>query len=150
MWQIISIVVITLFTGGYIGLILYYRNLFCRLNTFQIEKAKPLTRFSVVIPARNEEDIIGKCIESIYRQDYPAELFEVIVIDDHSTDNTSDVIAQLQKKFSSLKLVRLEEAMKGKLLNAYKKKAIDTAIHKTSGEWIVTTDADCIVTNQWL
>jgi len=150
MWQIISIVVITLFTGAYIGLILHYRNLFCRLTSYQPEKTIPATKFSIIIPARNEEAIIGKCIDSIYKQNYPAELFEVIVIDDHSTDDTSDVIAQLQKTYASLKLIRLAETVQGKLLNAYKKKAIDTAIHQTSGNWIVTTDADCIVTDKWL
>jgi cellulose synthase/poly-beta-1,6-N-acetylglucosamine synthase-like glycosyltransferase len=150
MWHIISIVILTLFTGAYIGLILYYRKLFCRLKPFSIKKLIPKTKFSIIIPARNEEDSIGACIESIFKQDYPENLFEVIVIDDHSTDNTSKVIIDLLERFSSLKLIRLAEAIQGKLLNAYKKKAIDMAINQTSGEWIVTTDADCLVTSEWL
>lgn len=150
MWQIISIVLITLFTGAYIGLILYYKELFSRLTPFIPASNKPKTKFSIIIPARNEEESIGICIESIYRNNYPSELFEVVVIDDHSTDNTSNVVTALQNKFSSLRLIRLEEAVQGKLLNAYKKKAIDTAIHQTTGDWIITTDADCIITDQWL
>ncbi len=150
MWHIISIVILTLFTGAYIGLILYYRKLFCKLKPFSQRNITPKTKFSVIIPARNEEDSIGLCVESIFKQHYPSDLFEVIVIDDHSSDSTSAVIIELQNKFSSLKLIRLAELVKGKLLNAYKKKAIDMAINQTSGEWIVTTDADCLMAPEWL
>ncbi len=149
MWQIVFIIVITLFTGGYIALILYYHNLFSRLKPFQLQNIACKTKFSVVIPARNEEESIGICIRSIYQNNYPAHLFEVIVIDDHSIDNTSVVVAELQEKFATLKLIRLAETINGKLLNAYKKKAIETAISQTSGDWIITTDADCIVPNEW-
>jgi glycosyltransferase involved in cell wall biosynthesis len=54
------------------------------------------TKFSVIIPARNEEENIQNCLRSILEQDYPAELFEVIVINDHSTDGTEDIIRLMQ------------------------------------------------------
>ena len=73
-----------------------------------------------------------------------------MVIDDHSTDTTSTVVISLQKQYPSLKLIRLAEEVNGKLLNAYKKKAIETAVPKTTGDWIITTDADCIAGDQWL
>lgn len=150
MWHLILIMATVLFTGGYIGLIIYYRSLFNKLNPHTSFSSIPVTKFSVIIPARNEEDSIGNCIESIFHQDYPLHLFEVIVIDDHSTDNTSAVVTNLQKKYATLKLIKLADEVKGKLLNAYKKKAIDTAIPKTAGDWIVTTDADCITGKEWL
>ncbi len=150
MWQTILITVTIFFTAGYVGLICYYRYLFGKLQPFKGNTETPVTRFSVLIPARNEEDSIGDCIQSIYRQSYPLDLLEVVVIDDHSSDRTSEVVVQLQKQYSSLKLILLADEIKGKLLNAYKKKAIESAIPQTSGDWIVSTDADCVVDNNWL
>ncbi|HEX6916108.1 MAG TPA: glycosyltransferase [Chitinophagaceae bacterium] len=150
MWPIISIAVITVFTVCYATLILFYRQLFLRLRPFFPPDAGPTTRFSVIIPARNESLHIAGCVRSVYRQDYPRELFEVVVVDDHSTDDTAAIVKQLQSEFSSLKLVRLQDALQGRLLNAYKKKAIATAIPQSSGDWIITTDADCRMTSSWL
>lgn len=150
MWYIVSIIVVSVLTGCYIGLIYYYRDLFIRLTPFSNETATPSVKFSIIIPARNEEDCIGKCIESIYRQQYPVNLFEVIIIDDHSTDATSQIVLQLKEKYGEIKLIRLQDEVQGKLLNAYKKKAIETAIPQTSGDWIITTDADCTIPVHWL
>jgi cellulose synthase/poly-beta-1,6-N-acetylglucosamine synthase-like glycosyltransferase len=150
MWQLALIIITVVFTGGYVALIAYYRKLFKKLRPFQVKHGSAATKFSIIIPARNEEDSIGYCIASIYSQDYPAHLFEILVIDDHSTDRTSEVITLLQKQHGTLKLIRLADEIKGKLLNAYKKKAIETAIPQTSGEWIITTDADCHVEKNWL
>lgn len=150
MWHLTLIIVTVIFTGGYIALIIYYRRLFGKLKPFNATSVEPVTKFSILIPARNEEESIGKCLASVYRQDYPAALFEVVVIDDHSTDTTADTVTELMKKHSTLKLIRLADEVKGKLLNAYKKKAIETAIPKTSGDWIITTDADCLAGETWL
>ncbi len=150
MWKPLLLFITVLLTGGYLVLIGYYRMLFKKLHSFKIGAVVPSTKFSIIIPARNEEDSIGNCIASIYNQHYPAELFEVLVIDDHSTDATSAIVQELQQQYSTLKLIRLADEIKGKLLNAYKKKAIETAIPKTSGEWIITTDADCNVDKDWL
>jgi len=150
MWQPILIIVTILFTGGYVGLIAYYRYHFRKLQPYKATSETPITSFSIIIPARNEEDAIGNCIQSIYSQSYPSALLEIVVIDDHSTDSTSEVVIQLQRQYTSLKLIRLADEIKGKLLNAYKKKAIESAIPQTSGDWIVTTDADCIVHENWL
>jgi cellulose synthase/poly-beta-1,6-N-acetylglucosamine synthase-like glycosyltransferase len=150
MWHLLLLILTVLFTTGYIALILYYRYQFLKPGPYKAQHLTPATKFSIIIPARNEEESIGNCIGSIYKQDYPAALFEVIVVDDHSTDATSAVVTRLQALYPSLKLVRLADAVKGKLLNAYKKKAIETTIPKTTGDWIITTDADCHVGDQWL
>ncbi|MEO7531739.1 MAG: glycosyltransferase [Sediminibacterium sp.] len=111
---------------------------------------KPQTKFSVIIPARDEEDNIYHCLQSILQQNYPADLLEVIAINDHSTDQTEMIIRSLQKEYHNLQLLNLSEHLGGNPLNAYKKKAIELAIAQSNGEWIVTTDADCIVANNWL
>jgi cellulose synthase/poly-beta-1,6-N-acetylglucosamine synthase-like glycosyltransferase len=111
---------------------------------------QPNIFFSIIIPARNEEDNIGNCLRSIINQNYPKQLFEIIVIDDHSTDKTSLIISQFQEKNSNIKLINLQNELEGKQLNAYKKKAIEMAVEKAKGSWIITTDADCILKPTWL
>lgn len=98
--------------------------------------------FSIIIPARNEEKNIGRLLQSLQKQNYPQHLFEVIVIDDHSTDNTVDIT----KSFTGAHCISLQEDA----INSYKKKAIETGIAAAQNEWIVCTDADCVVPQNWL
>ena len=81
-------------------------------------------------------------------QSYSKDLFEVLVVDDHSTDKTAEIV----KGFSTqnIKLIALKDFIPDIGLNAYKKKAIEIAIQQSSGELIVTTDADCIAPATWL
>jgi cellulose synthase/poly-beta-1,6-N-acetylglucosamine synthase-like glycosyltransferase len=128
-----------------------YRRWFLKIQPFTSSSAiPPHISFTVIIPARNEEDQIEKCLETVLAQNYPDHLYEVIVADDYSTDNTATIIQQLQKKFSNLRLLQLGKVLPDKQLNSYKKKAIELAIEMSKGDWIVTTDADCMVTKNWL
>lgn len=150
-----GIYVLVLFTGIllllYVVLISYYRRWFLKLQPFVIPPAiTPATRFTVIIPARDEEEQIAECVTGILQQHYPAHLFEVIVIDDHSSDATPAIIQQLQQQHANLHLIQLEKELKGQQLNSYKKKAIELAIGRCQGEWIVTTDADCFMGKNWL
>ncbi len=132
-------------------MILNYRKWFLQLKPFvSTSTHQPSIFFSIIIPARNEENNIGSCLQSIINQNYPKKLFEIIVIDDHSTDNTSLIISQFQAKNSNIKLINLQYELEGKQLNAYKKKSIEMAVEKASGTWIITTDADCILKPNWL
>ncbi len=123
-------------------LILFYRAGWRELKPFSQIDLEPSIRISVIIPARNEEKNIGKLLSSLEKQTYPPHLFEVIVVDDHSTDNTADVV----NSYSFAKLIKLEFDN----INSYKKKALETGIAAASGDLIVTTDADCIVPGNWL
>ncbi|MFC3196542.1 glycosyltransferase [Parapedobacter deserti] len=105
----------------------------------------PQTKVSVLIAARNEEANIGRTLTDLLAQDFPAELLEIIVIDDHSTDNTSSVVQSYAGQ--GVKLLQLNESAP---LNSYKKKAISRAIEAAAGEFIVTTDADCRMGRDWL
>lgn len=106
---------------------------------------KPKTKVSVLIAARNEAESIHLTIEDIINQNYPADLFELIIVDDHSTDDTSKIIASYAD--SGVKLIQLNEK---EALNSYKKKAIALAITQAEGELIVATDADCRMGKNWL
>jgi cellulose synthase/poly-beta-1,6-N-acetylglucosamine synthase-like glycosyltransferase len=151
MWAIIFISFTFILLTTYSILILSYRKWFLKLKPFESTmNHRPTNFFSIIIPARNEEDNIGNCLQSIIIQNYPSYLFEVIVVDDHSTDKTSFIISQFQQQYSNIHLIKLQDELQGKKLNAYKKKAIDIAVLQAKGNWIVTTDADCILQPNWL
>ena len=126
----------------YSFLILYYRAGWRELEPFSQTSQGSTIKISVIIPARNEEENIGKLLSSLEKQTYPNHLFEVIVVNDHSTDNTATVV----NSYSFAKLIELGFDN----INSYKKKAIETGIAAASGELIITTDADCIVQENWL
>lgn len=107
-------------------------------------RAKPVF-ISILIAARNEEDTLPFLLEDLLNQDYPKELLEVIVVDDHSTDNTAKVVQAYAEK--GVRLIQLNESS---ALNSYKKKAISTAIDQSRGDFIITTDADCRVGPNWV
>lgn len=103
------------------------------------------TPVSIIIAARNEEDKIGNTIDDILAQDFDKKLLEVIIIDDHSTDATAEIVKSYAHQ--GIQLIQLNESS---ALNSYKKKAIQTAIGTAVGELIITTDADCRMGPYWL
>jgi len=149
MWLFISYLAMAL-TAIYCVLIIFYTIFFQKLSLFKkANGAQPKTRFSIVIPARNEAANIEKCVQSILQNEYPQQLFEIITVDDFSTDETATAVLQLQKKFPNLRLIQLKDHLTGKQ-NSYKKKSIEVAVSLAVYEWIITTDADCAVKPAWL
>jgi Glycosyltransferases, probably involved in cell wall biogenesis len=84
---------------------------------------------SIIVPAYNEEKMIGKCLESIFDQDYKGEM-EVIVVNDGSTDRTADTVLKYPVKFIDLKV------------NAGKANALNRAIGDAKGDILIFTDSD--------
>lgn len=124
----------------YLVLFLYiYRNLL-KTRTYHPPK-NPGIFVSVIIPCRNEENNIEELLGCIARQDYPSGNFEVIVVDDHSEDDT-------YKKASSFKLLRNLQVIPGE--GTGKKNAIRSGISISRGNLIVTTDGDCRMGSDWL
>lgn len=148
-----------LFTGiacllfiAYSALIIRYQRLWKAIPTFAPRRlASP--RVSVLIPARNEETIILDCLQSLAGQSYPKDRFEVIVLDDHSTDRTAAVVREFAAAGAdglTLRCLSIAEMVLPNGLTAYKKFAIETGVGAASGELIVTTDADCFFDAHWL
>lgn len=125
-------------------------------------------RVSVVIPARNEAASIGACVEAVLANDYPADRFEVIVVDDDSADATVPIVEQLQARFNGvlaplgdgengdekdaddearLRLVRVGAATRAR---AHKKHALTRGVAAARGDLVLTTDADCLVPPGWI
>ncbi len=103
---------------------------------------------SVVVAARNEEATIAGLLSDLRGQTYPADRFEVIVVDDQSEDKTADVITQAANSQRNVHLVRVEEEDDTGLIA--KKRAMDLGIRSSLGEIILTTDADCRVLPRWI
>ena len=126
----------------YGSLIFYYWRGWRAIPFFNSDQADASIFVSVVIPARNEEENIGNLLEALQRQDYPKSLTEIIVVDDHSSDLTAEIV----KRYADVRLLTLEDDQ----INSFKKKAIEKGISAASGELIITTDADCVPTRGWL
>lgn len=106
-------------------------------------------KISVIVPARNEEEGIEQCIRSLLAQSYPKSLLEIIIVDDHSTDETAAIVKRYAEY--GVQLISLQDVvLPGQYTIAFKKKAIEAAIRKASGTLIVTTDADCTFHENWL
>jgi cellulose synthase/poly-beta-1,6-N-acetylglucosamine synthase-like glycosyltransferase len=102
---------------------------------------------SVVIAARNEERNIARCLESIAALDYPADRFEVIVVDDHSQDRTAEIVQRHAESMGNIRLVEAGDPV-AHLLG--KMNAVAQGIKHCRGEIIALTDADCVVPPRWL
>jgi cellulose synthase/poly-beta-1,6-N-acetylglucosamine synthase-like glycosyltransferase len=139
-----SIIGILIFLYGLI--LLFYRQGWRKSqHFFTSDHYTPSKRFSIIIAARNEAIHIGNCLNSLQQQNYPKSLYEIIVIDDHSEDQTAEVV----KQYHNVMLIHLSD-YNNTNTGAYKKQAIALGISKSSGEYIITTDADCIVPKNWL
>jgi len=88
-------------------------------------------------------------MRSLCNQEYPSELFEIIIVDDGSTDKTWDLISGFYHPEKEICSLRLEDISEGKF-SAYKKRAIFSGIGVSHNDVIVTTDADCLHPPEWL
>jgi cellulose synthase/poly-beta-1,6-N-acetylglucosamine synthase-like glycosyltransferase len=138
-------IICSIFTAGYLLLVLYFIKGWTNLKQPEIKAGGYTTKVTVMVAARNEQERIHYTIEDILAQDYPKHLTEIIIVDDHSTDRTSEIISSYANR--GVKLLQLNEA---RPLNSYKKKAIAKAIGISTGDFMVATDADCRMGTKWL
>ena len=135
-----NLVLLILFFSGYTVIVSI-------VNLFSFQRPKPLTPntnslISIIIPCRNEEENIEASVESILNQDYKN--FELLLIDDNSTDNTWKIIDKLSKKYSQIK------SFKGKKLPANwagKNWACHQMFQKSKGDFLLFIDADTKLIN---
>ncbi|GAA5219544.1 glycosyltransferase [Membranihabitans marinus] len=103
-------------------------------------KDLPQLSLTVLIPVRDEGKNIAACIDSILKQSYAYDGFEILVVDDHSSDETAEVVSQ----YSMVKYLALGPNQHGK------KAAINAGVKEAAGEIILTLDGDCIVGENWV
>lgn len=147
----IIIFIFSLIILVYCILILLYNKWFNALDTYKATYTASHIFFTVIIPARNEEQNIGTCLQSIIDNNYDSNFLEIIIIDDFSTDNTLQIVEDYKRKYYFIKAMEMKNLTNDKeRINSYKKLAIQKAIEQARGEYIITTDADCIVPKKWL
>jgi len=120
---------------------------FDKVENFKSPTLSPKTKFSIIVPFRNEVDSLKSLLESISMMNYPSELFEIWFIDDDSNDNSVMIIENFIRENKKLHIKVLANKHKS---DSPKKDAIYTAIVKANFEWMITTDADCIIPKNWL
>jgi cellulose synthase/poly-beta-1,6-N-acetylglucosamine synthase-like glycosyltransferase len=101
---------------------------------------------SIIIPFRNESENIISNIQSIIKQNFPTENYEVIYVDDNSTDNSFRILNEFPKPIN----VKVLSLPRDYSPNAHKKRAIRYGIENSMGDIIITTDADCFYSENWL
>ena len=112
-----------------------------RIPVFSPEKhPNPLCRVSVIIPCRNEEIHLPTLLDGLKNQFLHP--YEIIFVDDNSTDNTAGILSEFCAQFSDIHLIQNT--------GTGKKQALATGISYATGELIVTTDADCVPHDSWI
>ena len=112
------------------------------------ENYSPKTKFTIIVPVRNEAAHIERCLKSILDQNYPKELFEIIVVNDHSTDDTLSIINALNA--DQISVINLSEYELDENFNSFKKFGIQKGIEKADGQMLLHTDGDCVVQKNWI
>ena len=102
---------------------------------------------SVIIAARNEEKNILRVLRSLMDQNYPKDRFEVIVVNDRSTDSTASTVETFRRSFPSVRLITIETNT-GDM--PHKKNALRTGIAESTFGILAFIDADCIAGKEWL
>jgi 1,2-diacylglycerol 3-beta-glucosyltransferase len=109
-------------------------------------RSLPNLSVSVIIAARNEDANLHDCLESVAHQTYSTSLYEIIVINDGSTDDTETICNDFAKRYSHIKVITAkdDEIIRGKA------NALAQGIEAATGEIILITDADCTVPRTWV
>lgn len=131
----------------YVLLVLWYRRAWQQLPEVGAIAFQPSTSVTVLVPARNEGRHIEACLQSLVAQEYPDHLWQIIVIDDASEDDTADKVAAIAARYPHVSCLQMEPDAG---LQSHKKRAIEKGIAAATGEWIVCTDADCTMGPLWL
>lgn len=108
--------------------------------------AERMLRISVIVPARNEETTIRRCLDALTCMEYPEDKLEIIVADDHSSDATPEIIDEYASRFKQIRRLAVPEPSEG--LKG-KPHAVHQAIGQSSGDLVLMTDADCAPNPAW-
>ena len=147
------ILLLIIITVLYLLLILALALGFDKVEDFKVEDIKAKTKFSIIIPFRNEAKNLPELLASIEALNYPKSYYELVFVDDDSTDDSVDIISKvLDKKFLNKNFTRTDIKIINnvRVSKSPKKDAISSAIKVAKHDWIVTTDADCVLPKFWL
>ena len=141
---VLSIVIFGLYTILIMSFVIGFDKVPVFQNDFEVTEK---TNFSIIIPFRDEAENLSILLESINQLRYDSAHFEILMVDDSSQDGSVSILKNFQKENPGISLQLLNNIRKS---NSPKKDAIETAIKQAKFEWIITTDADCKLPENWL
>jgi cellulose synthase/poly-beta-1,6-N-acetylglucosamine synthase-like glycosyltransferase len=137
--------ILILLALAHVGVVLFFR---IGLGRLRERRATPQPPVSIIVPARDEEALLPRCIASLQRQQgYPPERIEIIVVDDRSEDSTAEIVRRFAARDPRVRLLQVEGNPKG---YSPKKNAVDQGIAVARGEILLPIDADCEAHPGWL
>ena len=142
MIHFLLLAIITVFSS-YFLLVLYLIIGWLNSNSNTQQTQNPAAKFSIIIPFRNETGSIESCIQSLSELNYPKDFFELILVNDNSTDNSAHITDEKIKNLPNAKLLHLTK-------KRGKKAALELGIEIANNPIIITTDADCNYQSSWL
>ncbi len=142
--MLIASLLLTLF---YVALILAYYITWLRIPYYKLQPTEQLEFYSILVPARNEATTISECLQDIINQHYPSSHFEIIVINDDSTDETEAVVNKFITQYPERSISLLNTK---NIQQSGKKAAITYAVDHAKGKYLLLTDADCKRGDNWL
>ncbi len=145
---LLSSILIALLLFLYMMLLMQYRRAWFRAGNMSpsLSNQTDSPFLSVIVAVRNEEQRIETLINHLLAQHYPETRMEIIIVDDHSTDQTATRVQSFTDP--RVRLLRMTEVDNTTV--AFKKLALQTAVAASRGSYIVTTDADCRMGKYWL
>ncbi|MDP3353484.1 MAG: glycosyltransferase [Flavobacteriaceae bacterium] len=143
----IDLLIFCFVTSFYLLLIIFLAIGVKKLKVFIGFKTHQQNSFSIIIPFRNEAQNLNALLESLRKIQYSQEQFEIIFVNDSSTDNSVNIVEDFIIQNSAFQIKILHNNLKAL---SPKKEALEKSIKIAKYEWIVTTDADCVVPNLWL
>ena len=120
---------------------------FDKVKIFKPNNLSPKTAFTIIVPFRNEAKNLPKLLQSFSNLNYPIQLIQIVMVDDFSKDDSTKIYNQWRLNHEAVDTTLLENLL---LSNSPKKDALARAIPIAKHDWIITTDADCIVNKNWL
>ena len=138
--SLILFVILAIYVSG-ISLLIYG---FIRIKNYEKKDLRSQTSFTIIVPFRNEEENLPKLLDSFSKLNYPTDLFEVMLVDDSSKEKFRIPSRSFGTKFQVSQIDNI------RVSNSPKKDAISTAMRHVKTNWVITTDADCIVPENWL
>ncbi len=150
-------ILVSILFYGYIICILFFVIGFYKVKEFKNSNITEKTAFSVIIPFRNEAENLPKLLDSIQQLKYRNDLVEFLFVDDDSTDNSVEIITCHFERSREVSHLGLDSARpdirilkNNRTSNSPKKDAITAALKNAKNNWIITTDADCVLPINWL
>lgn len=132
--------IIIIFLSVYLLVISLLMYGFTKIKNYTSIGLEPKTKFTIIVPFRNEAKNLPVLLDSFSKLNYPTDLYQLILVDDDSEE-----VFSLQPSVFSVQIIK-----NLRVSNSPKKDAIVTAMNIVNTDWIITTDADCVVNPNWL